>query len=255
MTKKHSILIKFLLVFTMVISTVTFAQPTIAYAKSYPAHTLSVKSSNTKITKKQVTAKVGKKIKLDKIKYGTRVGDASIKKYKYAKVNPTKVKWVSSNKNVATVNKQGIVTAKKAGKTVIKGTYKKLSYKITVTVCKHSWKKVYKTVHHDAVTHVETKPGGTEKIWHEGKQIGVQYICSCGACFTDIDVLTNHQVEQSLASESGHQGTSSMPLYSDGYYETVTLPAKKITVVDKKAYDEKVLTGYKCKKCGQTKSK
>ena len=75
-----------------------------AYAKAKP-----------KISKKSVTITVGKTLKL------------SVKKAK-------KVKWSSSNKKIATVNKKGLVTAKSAGNAIItaKVGKKKLKCKITV---------------------------------------------------------------------------------------------------------------------------
>lgn len=48
--------------------------------------------------------------------------------------SPGKVKWNSSNKRIATVNKKGRVTAKKVGKTTITGKYKKRVYKFKVIV-------------------------------------------------------------------------------------------------------------------------
>lgn len=44
------------------------------------------------------------------------------------------VKWTSAKKAVATVSRKGKITAKKAGKTVIKATVSKKTYKCTVTV-------------------------------------------------------------------------------------------------------------------------
>ena len=237
--------------------------PVNAYAKTYPKHNLKVESTQTKIVKKKITITVGQKIKLNKVQYGTRVGKKNSKKYRYTYVKPNNVRWKSYDKKVATINRNGIITAKKAGKTVIKATFKKKTYKITIIVkknfkkiknidphngsassknnCTHKWTKVYKTIHHNAITH-------KEKIWHDREVTGYQYSCNCGACFSSMDGVNQHQFEAALNEEPGHTGVVSLPVTSDGYYET-------ITIVDKDAYDEKVLTGYKCTKCGQTKSK
>ena len=50
------------------------------------------------------------------------------------KVAGKKCVWKSSNKKVATVNKKGVVKTKKKGKAVISCTYKKKTYKCTITV-------------------------------------------------------------------------------------------------------------------------
>lgn len=51
-------------------------------------------------------------------------------------ISPSKIKWRSTNKSVATVSK-GVITAKKAGKTTIKATYKGKTYNCRCTVLKN----------------------------------------------------------------------------------------------------------------------
>lgn len=62
------------------------------------------------------------------------VGDKTTLRLTGAKAK--KVKWSSSNKKVATVNRKGIVTAKKAGKAVITAKYGKKKYRAKITVVK-----------------------------------------------------------------------------------------------------------------------
>ena len=73
-------------------------------------------AAKVKLNKKSLTLTVGKTYKL-KVK-GTK----------------KKVKWSSSNKKVASVNKKGKVTAKKAGKVTITAKIGKKKYKCKVTV-------------------------------------------------------------------------------------------------------------------------
>lgn len=85
---------------------------------------VSAAKKNITFVKSKQTVYVGKKITL-KIRVP--------KKYKK---QTSKIKWSSSNKKVAVVNKKGVVTAKKTGKTVIKAKFHGTTAKCTVTVKK-----------------------------------------------------------------------------------------------------------------------
>ncbi|WP_026523463.1 MULTISPECIES: Ig-like domain-containing protein [unclassified Butyrivibrio] len=77
-------------------------------------------SAAPKLNKKQVELKIGKTCKL-------KVKGAS-----------GKVKWSTSNKKIAKVSKNGVITAKKAGKATIKAKVGKKTLKCKVTVlCRH----------------------------------------------------------------------------------------------------------------------
>lgn len=79
--------------------------------------TVTVKSKPVALSKTSVSLKKGTKYTL-KLKNATA----------------SKVKWSSSNKSVATVSKNGVVTAKKAGKATVAAKYGSKKYKCTVTV-------------------------------------------------------------------------------------------------------------------------
>ncbi len=74
------------------------------------------------------------------------------------------VKWKSSNKSIASVNKNGIVKGLKCGKTVIKGKYKGLSFNITVTV-KQTYKK--QTLYNDKYVRLSFLKMENKKVYFE----------------------------------------------------------------------------------------
>jgi hypothetical protein len=85
-------------------------------------------------------AKTSAKVKLNKTKVTIHVGESYKLKFKGTK---KKVTWKSSKKSVVTVNKKGVVTGKKAGKSIItaKVGKKKLKCKVTVIVKANKSKK------------------------------------------------------------------------------------------------------------------
>lgn len=132
----------------------------------------------------------------------------------------------------------------------------------------HSWEAVYTTVHHDAVSHEEQRWVVDKEAWEEAVYKKV-YICShckpdspnpCNrcknagvsqyqfdskgafyehqdACLDDGGRCTNFEIYQIVNNYIHHD--------EEGHYETVT-------ITDSEAYDEQVITGYKCP-CGETK--
>ncbi|MDO4522361.1 MAG: Ig-like domain-containing protein [Eubacteriales bacterium] len=78
----------------------------------------TVKTEKITGLKKKMTLKAGKHKRLSPI------------------TSQEKVTYASSNKNVATVNNKGVITAKKAGKTTITVHSGKKTFKIKVTVKK-----------------------------------------------------------------------------------------------------------------------
>ena len=129
----------------------------------------------------------------------------------------------------------------------------------------HSWEAVYTTVHHDAVTHEEPRWVVDKEAWEEPVKT-CHYICrhckdgTCKRCaalgitqyeYNTIGEFKNHQYP--CLDEGGSCFSSSSIEVIDhyihhdaeGHYETVT-------VTDSEAYDEQVVTGYKCS-CGAVK--
>lgn len=105
----------------------------------------------------------------------------------------------------------------------------------------HNWQPVYKTVHHDEVGHYETVV--VQAAWDE-PVFESHAICSgCGAW---IDNNLDH------IFDCGEYGSG----YSVHEVQTGTVHHDAVTeqrwIVDTPAYDEQVITGYKCS-CGQEK--
>ena len=101
---------------------------------------------------------------------------------------------------------------------------------------------ITKTVHHDAVTHQETK---VIKAAYDEPIYESRYICNnCGFSTTDGGTIADHITD---VCDSGYHVSKvqSGTKHHDAVTETVT-------VVDRAAYDEQVTTGYRCS-CGATK--
>lgn len=115
---------------------------------------------------------------------------------------------------------------------------------------KHNWEKITAVVHHDAVTHTEqvlVRDAWTENVY------GTKFICQgCEQIFNTENELTAHQKSYVMQGDYSHTGAGTLSgvvvntIYHPAEYETRT-------VVDKEAYDETVVTGYKCTICGATK--
>ena len=96
----------------------------------------------------------------------------------------------------------------------------------------HTWVAQYKTVHHDAVK---------EPQWVQVTEDYHGYACNqCGKRFgSDDGAAIYHN-----ATSPGCGSYSWIDVDGDGYFEDVVI---------QEAYDEQVLTGYKCSGCGATK--
>lgn len=129
----------------------------------------------------------------------------------------------------------------------------------------HNWKPVYKTVHHEAVTHKEDRWVVDKAAWEEAVTKLV-YICkncrlgNCDRCkslgiinyeYDSKDALYSHQDPclEDGGSCSFWSTERRVEHYihhdEEGHYET-------ITIVDKEAWDEPVIDHYECD-CGETK--
>lgn len=114
----------------------------------------------------------------------------------------------------------------------------------------HTWKPVYKTVHHKAVTHKEDKGHYEDK----GYDKTVVHCNTCKKEFTTMEALHAHQdatIAENPDDDSKWHGGSST--YTK-HVEKKVWVSKWVTVVDKEAWDEKVLDHYECS-CGATKKK
>ena len=106
----------------------------------------------------------------------------------------------------------------------------------------HSWTPVYRTVHHDAVTHEEPV---YETRYESAYKCGAHHIelvnGNCSQCYTERQGTSNAWMEGVPANT-----------YLDYYAKQVTKQTGTKTVTDKAAYDEQVVDHYTCS-CGATK--
>lgn len=119
----------------------------------------------------------------------------------------------------------------------------------------HSWVEVYKDVYHAEEGHYENVL--VKEAWTESVPVYEEkWVAICNGCGKDITGFHNeHMEEQMLAGnyacgswrgEYKQVQTGTNTIKHDAVYE-------KKWVVDKQAWTEKVLSGYKCNSCGATK--
>lgn len=117
----------------------------------------------------------------------------------------------------------------------------------------HTWEEVTTTVYHEEQGHYENVV--VKEAWTEKKpKYETQYRAICNTCGHDITGNEpSHIKNHMLNGENGSYRNE--PVKVQVGTETINHPAvtERKWVIDKAAWTEKVVTGYKCSDCGATK--
>ena len=210
---------------------------------------VSVEKAKKKTTKKKSTKKAKKSEKssetsTDKTSSSTETKSTSTTK------NTTQG---SSSTTKSTTTKKKSSTPKNnssSGSSTKKETTSSKSTTTTEKKHEHNWKPIYKTVHHKAVTHQEDQ-GHYEKEAYDVYvfyDYGEEFDADDNASIREFGLsLLNKIASGELPEDAPTRGR-----IEERYRKKWV--SKMVTVVDKKAYDEKVIVGYKCS-CGAKKNK
>ena len=98
----------------------------------------------------------------------------------------------------------------------------------------HNWVEQTKTVHHNAVT---------EQQWIVDVPAYTEERTICNQCGQDISGFAAQHLLDNMPNCFSY-GSQWVPVPEQGHYETVTV---------QEAWDEQVVTGYRCSQCGETK--
>lgn len=119
--------------------------------------------------------------------------------------------------------------------------------------CSHNWVAQYETVHHEA--EYTTQWVVDQAAWDEQVPVyRTEYRSICNTCGADVTGNEAAHVKQHmLAGEGG--STTQKPINVLDHYDTVHHPevGHNEQVLVKDAWDEQVLSGYTCSKCGKPK--
>ncbi len=147
-----------------------------------------------------------------------------------------------TNSNSGSSNKGNTSNSNKSGSTSNSGSGS------STPAHQHNWKAVYRTVHHDAVTHTE------DQGHYEDRGYSVsRYKCStCGQKFDSLEELQAHRDVSREAYRDNpdmwHGGSSTI----NEWVSNNVWVSNIVTVTDSPAWDEQVLDHYECS-CGATK--
>ena len=212
---------KALFMIMVMVMALTGSVPTVE-AKTKTSITVTNKATGKKIGKK-VTLKASEKIQL---------------KVKYGKKNVTKkVKYKTSNKNIATVSKKGKITAKSAGTCTVKVTYKKKVKKIKVTVKAVEKKTGESTKSTETTTTKKTTNNSTEPIETEDYKISSHGVKVAKSIESYEKLLKQCALPEDPHPECNHQ----WDLYCR-YYGDLSNDEDKM--------DKAILYEVRCQKCG-----
>lgn len=107
----------------------------------------------------------------------------------------------------------------------------------------HNWQPVYSTVHHEEEGHYETH---TITEAYDEQVYETLYLCgACGASSSSIEGISSHLV----SAHNGEATYTTSQEWKTIHHDAVT---EEVWVVDQEAYDEQVITGYRCS-CGATR--
>lgn len=123
----------------------------------------------------------------------------------------------------------------------------------------HTWEAVYGTVHHEGSPeqwHTERRQTGTRTVVDREASDRPIYerraVCSCGAILSNSDEAYEH-VEMGHTYGGARVQVGVKHIEAETHEEPVY---EDVYVVDKPTepgYDESVITGYRCSRCGATK--
>lgn len=118
----------------------------------------------------------------------------------------------------------------------------------SATTHTHNWTPVYRTVHHDAVTHTEDQGHYEDR----GYNSTVEVCKTCGAEFTtNIDLCQHQRVSRETNPDDDSKWHVGAITRSSWVSNNVWV-SNIVTVTDSPAWDEQVLDHYECS-CGATK--
>lgn len=109
----------------------------------------------------------------------------------------------------------------------------------------HNWQPVYETVHHDEVGHYENQT--VSEAWDEPVYKEMNVCSACGATYVSPDDMAVHIIVEhpDTGASYSNQRIQVDTIHHDGV-------TQEVWVVDQAAYDEQVITGYRCD-CGAIK--
>ena len=126
----------------------------------------------------------------------------------------------------------------------------------------HDWVEQTETIHHDEEGHYETVQTGTETVideeaWDEPVYDYVQVCSVCGYSTDSDDDIIAHMVGHTDENGDLYGSYSSKRVQVDTIHHPALSHEEPVYEqewrVDKKAWDEEVVTGYRCRTCGAEK--